>query len=675
MKIRRLNFGAGLLALTFIPASADESSRGPVRWAYSDWTGFYVGGHLGDTWGNSDWSANGPSQTPLTGSLGFNLPYNAFTGTGSYFGGLQAGYNFEWPSGVVLGLVADLSFPNTIAGTQTFASPSTGQASYGETVEYSGTARARLGYALQDWLIYATGGLAWTVDRFTRTQLAGAPVGGTATPGLVDSSLHTRVGWVAGAGVEFPVAPNWTANLEYLFTDYSPQTVVFPTGAQRFKSDLELEDVRFGLNYQLGDNLLSASGIAAPKSNVWSIHAQTTFVDQYANPFRSPYVGQNSLLPNQSEETWDVTFYAGLHLWQGAEFWFNPEIDQGFGLSGTFGVAGFPSGESYKVGATYPYARLPRMFIRQTINLGGKSETIEPDLNQFGGSQTADRLVITVGKFAAPDIFDANKYAHDPRKDFLNWALIDTGTFDYAADAWAFTYGTALEWYQGPWTYRVGLFDDPIVPNSTELDPTFQQYQVMGEIERRYELNGQPGKVALTGFLTRARLGRYSDAVQLAEITGGTPSLADVRHYRSRSGVSFNAEQQITPDIGFFARAGLVSPDVEQIAFTDMTDTIAAGFAISGKLWGRSNDSIGVAGDINFFSPQAEAYLNAGGLGGLVGDGKLPHPGPEEILEMYYSLPIATWRATIDYQLIGNPAYNQDRGPVSVFGTRLHKQF
>ena len=103
------------------------------------------------------------------------------------------------------------------------------------------------------------------------------------------------------------------------------------------------------------------------------------------------------------------------------------------------------------------------MFIRQTIDLGGKSETIDPDINQFGGTQTADRLVITLGKFSAPDIFDANKYAHDPRKDFLNWALIDTGTFDYAADAWAFTYGTAVEWYQGDWTYRVGLFDLPIV--------------------------------------------------------------------------------------------------------------------------------------------------------------------------------------------------------------------
>src|SRR5262249_100419 len=168
---------------------------------------------------------------------------------------------------------------------------------------------------------------------------------------------------------------------------------------------------------------------------------------------------------------------------------------QGFGLSGTVGAAGFTSGEAYKVGANFPYTRLPRYFVRQTIDLGGETEKIEPAANQFGGTQSKDRLVITAGKFAAVDIFDTNKYAHDPRADFFNWAIIDTGTFDYAADAWAFTYGLAAEWYRGPWAFRLGLFDLPIVPNSTDLDPTFRQFQWIGEIERRYELWGKPGKV------------------------------------------------------------------------------------------------------------------------------------------------------------------------------------
>ena len=82
-----------------------------------------------------------------------------------------------------------------------------------------------------------------------------------------------------------------------------------------------------------------------------------------------------------------------------------------------------------------------------------------------------------------------------------------------------------------------------------------------------------------------------------------------------------------------------------------------------------------IGGVINGITGQHEAFLNAGGLGILVGDGKLPNPGTERIVEMYYSLPVSSWRLTFDYQFIDNPAYNQDRGPVSVIATRLRRQF
>jgi high affinity Mn2+ porin len=143
----------------------------------------------------------------------------------------------------------------------------------------------------------------------------------------------------------------------------------------------------------------------------------------------------------------------------GAEFWADPEIDQGFGLRNTHGVAGFPSAEAYKLGLAEPYARVQRYFIRQTIDLGGESQKVEADLNQFAGTQTADRLVLTVGRFAIPDIFDTNKYANNPKADFLNWAFVNAGTFDYAGDGWGFTYGAAAEWYQDRWTLRGGIFD------------------------------------------------------------------------------------------------------------------------------------------------------------------------------------------------------------------------
>jgi high affinity Mn2+ porin len=158
--------------------------------------------------------------------------------------------------------------------------------------------------------------------------------------------------------------------------------------------------------------------------------------------------------------------------------------------------------------------------------------------------------VITVGKFSVVDIFDKNKYANDPRNDFLNWTLVNTGSFDYAADAWAFTCGSAVEWYTGQWTFHGGIFDGPVVPNSGDLDPTFGQFQMVGEIERRYELWGQPGKVLVTGYLTRARLGNFTDAVQLAALTSATPALSLVRPYTSKTGISANVEQQILPGIG-----------------------------------------------------------------------------------------------------------------------------
>ena len=140
-------------------------------------------------------------------------------------------------------------------------------------------------------------------------------------------------------------------------------------------------------------------------------------------------------------------------------------------------------------------------------------------------------------------------------------------------------------------------------------------------------------------------------------------------------GVSINLEQQIFADLGVFARAGMAGGDIEPYEFTDIDRTVSAGLQLTGKPWGRQDDTLGFAGVVNAISGVHEAFLNAGGLGILVGDGQLPHPGTEQIIETYYSLPVALWRATLDYQFIANPAYNRDRGPVSVFGVRMHAQF
>ena len=397
--------------------------------------------------------------------------------------------------------------------------------------------------------------------------------------------------------------------------------------------------------------------------------ARPPLVEQYAAPFHAPYAGQNSLASNSGRETFDLDLYVGYRPWKGAEIWVDPEIDQGFGLSGTFGVAGFPSAEAYKVGQNYPYARIPRAFLRQTIDLGGESQKVDAGINQFAGTQTSDRLVVTVGKFGVVDIFDKNKYANDPRGDFLNWTLVNTGAFDYAADAWAFTYGGAVEWYTGQWTFRAGVFDAPIVPNSTELDPSFGQFQMVGEIERRYDLWGQPGKVLVTGYLARARLGSFQDA-----ITARGRGWHDARH---RVGANLHRQGRYYrqsraadhPRRRLFARAGYTPGNLEVFAFTDVDQTVATGTSISGKFWGRSDDTLGIAGVVNMISKEHQAYLAAGGLTALIGDGMLPHPGPEQIMEVYYQLPVYSWQLTFDYQFITNPAYNRDRGPVSVVAT------
>ena len=420
---------------------------------------------------------------------------------------------------------------------------------------------------------------------------------------------------------------------------------------------------------------IAADGDSTPQT--WAIHGQATFVLQAHPDLRSPYEGPNSLRgQGEAKETFDATLYAGFRPWSGAEIWVNPEIDQGFGLSNTLGVAGFPSGEAYKVGKAQPYAKLPRWFLRQTINLGDDSEKVDADLNQLGGRQRSNRLVVTVGKFSVVDVFDTNEQAHDPRSDFMNWTIIDAGTFDYAANAWGYTYGAAAELYAGPWAFRAGAFDLSDVPNSERLDPRFSQYEFDGEIEHRHSILGQPGKLKVTLYLNHGRMGRFEDAIRLAEQTGGPADIAAVRQMRNRAGISFNLEQQVSKSTAMFVKGGLTNGNVEPYEFTDVDRTLAVGATVKGTGWGRGDDTVGVAGVVNGITRVHQQFLHAGGLGILVGDGKLPHPGGEYLAEAYYDVALAKpLHLSFDAQLVVHPGYNRDRGPVPVGGLRLHAQF
>ncbi len=414
----------------------------------------------------------------------------------------------------------------------------------------------------------------------------------------------------------------------------------------------------------------------APPDQDQALFGQVTNVTQWHPAFRSPYQGDNSLNPTRrSAETTDITVYAGFRLWRGAEFWLNPEIDQGFGLSDTLGAAGFPSGEAYKVGANKPYLRLPRAFLRQTINLGGETEKQEAAANQLPGSHSADNLVITFGKFGVPDVFDTNRYAHDPRADFLNWSLIDAGAFDYAADSWGFTYGAAAEWTQSWWTLRAGIFQLSPVPNGKVIAPRFHQHMWVSEAEGRGDWLGRPGKIKLTLFANQGRMGSYRDAVALARVSGDAPDTALVRKVATNTGYVLNLEQELTADLGAFARFSRNNGRYEAYEFTEINQSFSAGLALKGAAWGRANDTWGLALAQNALSSDARAYFAAGGMGILIGDGALNYAG-ERIVETYYALQFnAHATLSLDYQRLTNPAHNRDRGPVPLYAARLHIEF
>jgi high affinity Mn2+ porin len=408
----------------------------------------------------------------------------------------------------------------------------------------------------------------------------------------------------------------------------------------------------------------------------FAVHGQATYVEQDTDNFRAPYRGRNSLTPDIGRETSDLTLYLGARLWRGAEAWISPELDQGFGLDNTLGLAAFSSAEAYKVGANAPYLRMPRLFIRQTLDTGTERENVEGAANQLAGTRSVDRWVFTVGKFSVTDVFDTNQYAHDPRSDFLNWAAVDAGTYDYAADAWGYTAGAAVERYIESWTFRAGVFDLSIVPNSPHLGPAFHQFQMDAEIEKRYPLFGKTGRILFTAWDSRGRMGLLDQAIALGLATDTTPDVAKVRRYRSRIGGSFNVEQPITDDFGVFARVGKAQGNVEVYEFTDIDRSKEIGASLKGTRWHRPGDTFGIVFLDDDISAEREQYLNLGGLGILVGDGKLPHPGPEQVLETYYSVGVFSWaQLSADYQYVKNPAYNRDRGPVSIWSLRLHMQF
>ncbi|HQR02945.1 MAG: carbohydrate porin [Proteobacteria bacterium] len=424
---------------------------------------------------------------------------------------------------------------------------------------------------------------------------------------------------------------------------------------------------------------LAPMAIASPDSSgneAWNLYGQITHVSQAHGAFKSPYQGANSLDGGaRLDSTNDFTLFVGARLWRGGELYLNPEIDEGFGLSNTQGIAGFPSANAYKVGAHHPYLRLPRAFFRQTIDLGGAQEVIGSGPNQLAGTRSTDHIVLTLGKLSIPDIFDTNIYAHDPRGDFMNWSIIEAGAFDYAADSWGFSKGIAIEWTQSWWTLRGGLFTLSSEPNGERLDSGFRQYGVVTEFEERHQWGNRAGKFKVLGFINRGNMGRYTDALLQIQGNGTAPDTGRVRRMQSRPGIAFNLEQALAPNLGFFARTSWNDGSKEAFDFTEINRSLSAGLSLAGQAWGHAGDTAGIAIAVNGLSSDARRYFEQGGMGILIGDGRLNY-GKEKIFEGYYAWAVTPeFHLTADLQYIDNPAYNRDRGPVTVYGLRAHLDF
>jgi high affinity Mn2+ porin len=379
---------------------------------------------------------------------------------------------------------------------------------------------------------------------------------------------------------------------------------------------------------------------------------------------------------NHADETWSLSLFLGARLWRGADAYVNPELLQGFGFSDTTGIAGFPNGEAFKVGSREPLAKISRLFLRQTFALGGSTERLKGSENQVAVQRPVDRLTLMIGKYAVVDVFDDNRYAHDTRSGFMNWTIDDMGAFDMASPAFNYTYGASAELYVGRWAGRAGFFLEPISPNAIAIDTSFRQFQPLVELEKSHEPFGRPGKVRVLLFARHVDAGSFSDALAAALGTGQPPSTAAVRNGLVWSyGAGLNVEQEVAPQLGIFSRAGLQSGKYEEFSFTQVQESVSGGLVLGGARWNRNDDAIGLGFVVNgIFSPE-RTYLAAGGTGIIIGDGALTY-APEEIVELYYKLVPWMWASiTPDIRFVNHPAYNQDRGPVWVFGARLRGEY
>jgi high affinity Mn2+ porin len=357
---------------------------------------------------------------------------------------------------------------------------------------------------------------------------------------------------------------------------------------------------------------------------------------------------------------------------------FDPELSGGEGFSQTTGIAGFPNGEVYRVSDPKPHIYIARLYLKQIFPLSEESQIPGEKLNILNGNLPKSFIAIEIGRFALMDFFDNNQYSHDPRSQFYNWALMGNGAWDYAANTRGYTYGFNIEMVNPVWQVHFAIVAVPTVANGSNMDLNFfKTGSECLEFARNYSIANKKGAIRLVGFLNRANMGSYQKSINWGLLHSEPPSVDSVAGSgKTKFGFGINIEQELTKNLGFFMRAGWNDGKNETWVFTEIDRSFSAGISIDGNTWKRADDRIGIAQIISGLSTDHRKYLSAGGYGFLIGDGKLNYK-LEYISEIYYSFMVKKNQLSFspDYQLILNPAYNKDRGPVHAFGMRMHAEF
>jgi high affinity Mn2+ porin len=406
--------------------------------------------------------------------------------------------------------------------------------------------------------------------------------------------------------------------------------------------------------------------------NRFSIHAQTTVITQFKPAFHAKYSGPNSLSDQtETRRSITTTLFLGTHLWRGAGVFINPEIGGGSGLSGSAGVGASTNGETYRIGNPAPQFELARLFFSQIIDLNRGEKYSGSDINKLAGIVPTRYFSLTLGKICVADIFDYNRYSHDPRTQFMSWALMNNGAWDFPANTRGYTPSLILEYVTPQHQIRYGFSLVSSLPNGMQMNWRINKASSQTlEYTYNYNIAGRAGALRLLSYFTTTDLGNYALSLSL---NPSAPVINDTQMYgRTKYGFGINCEQELSYDLGFFVRAGWNDGKNETWEFTEIDRSLSCGLVLDGNKWHRQNDKLGLATVVSGLSVPHRRYLQNGGLGFELGDGNLSY-ALESLVELYYSFCIVKdIFVSGAYQFLNNPGYNKDRGPVNVFSVRVH---